>query len=167
MSQCRHKMNTYWEKHSQNGDVTEMLLDSKGAEISDIEIKEIMNYLPDYKEKDVLELGAGIGRYTTKLAEKAKSVIAVDFMKNFIDKNKETNGHNKNIQFVCKNVLELELETNSLDLIFSNWLLMYLDDHEVSILFHNMLKWLKPTGRLFYRESCYKQSDVAEPSNTS
>lgn len=41
----------------------------------------------------VVELGAGIGRFTGALAATAKSVLAVDFMDNLIAENKKTHGH--------------------------------------------------------------------------
>ncbi|KAA0709759.1 hypothetical protein E1301_Tti018026 [Triplophysa tibetana] len=44
------------------------------------------------------------------------------------------------------------------DLVFSNWLLMYLSDHELRSLAEKMLGWLRPGGHLFFRESCFHQS---------
>ena len=41
----------------------------------------------------VVELGAGIGRFTGALAATAKSVLAVDFMDNLIAENQKTHGH--------------------------------------------------------------------------
>lgn len=46
----------------------------------------------------------------------------------------------------------------SFDLIFSNWLLMYLSDAELCSLTEKMLSWLRPSGYLFFRESCFHQS---------
>lgn len=54
-------MTQYWRKHSENGDLIEMMLDSQADEMSDTEIQEIMEHLPDYEGKAVLELGSGIG----------------------------------------------------------------------------------------------------------
>ena len=48
----------------------------------------------------------------------------------------------------------------SYDMMFSNWLLMYLEDVEVKNLFTNMLRWLRPDGYFFFRESCYHSSGV-------
>ncbi|KAG9157589.1 hypothetical protein Leryth_025608 [Lithospermum erythrorhizon] len=45
-----------------------------------------------------------------------------------------------------------------MDIIFSNWLLMYLSDEEVEDLAKRMVKWLKPGGCIFFRESCFHQS---------
>ncbi|KAJ4848380.1 Glycylpeptide N-tetradecanoyltransferase 2 [Turnera subulata] len=46
----------------------------------------------------------------------------------------------------------------SVDLIFSNWLLMYLSDKEVVDFAERMVKWVKDGGYIFFRESCFHQS---------
>lgn len=43
--------------------------------------------------KYVVELGAGIGRFTGALAATAKHVLAVDFMENLIAENRKVHGH--------------------------------------------------------------------------
>ncbi len=45
------------------------------------------------------------------------------------------NGHYKNIEFKCADVTspKLKIPRASVDLVFSNWLLMYLSDEEVEI----------------------------------
>ena len=47
--------------------------------------------------------------------------------------NESINGHYKNVKFMCADVAspELNFSAESVDLIFSNWLLMYLSDKEV------------------------------------
>lgn len=47
--------------------------------------------------------------------------------------NESINGHHKNVKFVCADVTspDLKISDESVDLIFSNWLLMYLSDKEV------------------------------------
>uniref|UniRef100_A0A0A9DF32 phosphoethanolamine N-methyltransferase n=1 Tax=Arundo donax TaxID=35708 RepID=A0A0A9DF32_ARUDO len=57
---------------------------------------------------------------------------------------------------------DLTIEANSIDLIFSNWLLMYLSDEEVEQLIERMVKWLKVGGYIFFRESCFHQPGDAE-----
>ena len=42
--------------------------------------------LPSYTGKTVLELGAGIGRFTGELAKEAGHVIALDFIDSVIKK---------------------------------------------------------------------------------
>lgn len=54
-------MKDFWVKHSQSASMQEMLLDSNAEAISDFELPEILSILPSFKNKELLELGAGIG----------------------------------------------------------------------------------------------------------
>ncbi|MBA0593754.1 hypothetical protein Gorai_010686 [Gossypium raimondii] len=116
--------------------------------------------LPPYEGKCILELGAGIGRFTGELAQKADSVIALDFIEDVIKKNESINGHYKNIKFLCADATspDLDISEGSMDLIFSNLLLMYLSNEEVENLAQGMMKWLKVGGHIFFREACFDQS---------
>ncbi|RLM98711.1 phosphomethylethanolamine N-methyltransferase-like [Panicum miliaceum] len=156
----RKVQKSYWEEHSKDLTVESMMLDSRAADLDKEERPEILSLLPSYKGKSVLELGAGIGRFTGDLAKEAGHVLALDFIESVIKKNESINGHNKNITFMCADVTspDLKIEDNSFDLIFSNWLLMYLSDEEVEKLVGKMVKWLKPGGHIFFRESCFHQS---------
>lgn len=42
--------------------------------------------LPPYEGKSILELGAGIGRFTGELAQKAGQLLALDFIDSVIKK---------------------------------------------------------------------------------
>ena len=54
------------------------------------------------KGKRVLELGAGIGRFTGELCKAGAShVVAMDFMEASIEENRKTNGHFGNVEFRC------------------------------------------------------------------
>ena len=125
-----------------------------------------MNLLGPVDGLSLVELGAGIGRFTADLAKSAKHVIALDFMQNLIDQNEKSNSHLGNIDFRCADATQLDLEKSSTDVIVSNWLLMYLSDTEVQKLATNMLSWLKDGGIIFFRESCFRQSgDRSRASN--
>lgn len=162
MSDERNAMSSFWKEHSKDATIEEMFLDSSGQEIAKIEQPEILHMLPDYKGKRILELGAGIGRHTGEIAEKALHVTAVDFMENFVQKNKQANGKHQNVEFLCADVTQLERDPESYDIIFSNWLLMYLGDKEVHQLLNKMLTWLTEGGQLFFHESCFGQSGDKE-----
>jgi phosphoethanolamine N-methyltransferase len=114
--------------------------------------------------KSVLELGSGIGRFSSSLAEKASSVIAVDFVEASCKINRDSNSRYENLEVICEDALKLSFPANSFDIVFSNWLLMYLSDEEVQILANNCLNWLKPGGRIFFRESCFHRSGNAPRS---
>ncbi|KAJ8302833.1 hypothetical protein KUTeg_019229 [Tegillarca granosa] len=154
----RSAMTEFWEEHSQDGSLNEMMLDDNAEELCRKELPEILSYLPPYENQDVIELGAGIGRFTGEFAKKVKSILAVDFMENFIAKNKELNKKYTNIEYKQADVTKLTLPAESSDVVFSNWLLMYLDDVEVQNLMKKMLLWLREDGYVFIRESCFHQS---------
>ncbi|XP_039510903.1 phosphoethanolamine methyltransferase isoform X3 [Pimephales promelas] len=151
-------MMEFWKEHSKLATVEEMMLDSNAQELTQHELPEILSMLPSLAGSDVLELGAGIGRYTRHLIGKARHVTAVDFMEKFVEKNREENGHLGNAEFIQADVTKLDFPKHSFDLVFSNWLLMYLSDQELKSLVEKFLKWLRPGGYLFFRESCFHQS---------
>lgn len=154
----RQEQVAYWESHSNASSIEEMMLDTGAAAIDAIERPEVIGNLPDIAGMDVIEMGAGIGRMTADIAPVAKSVIAVDFMQKSTDTNAQNNSHFGNCEFLCADVTTLEFPAASADLVFSNWLLMYLTDDEVAALFQNMLRWTRPGGYMFFRESCYRRS---------
>jgi phosphoethanolamine N-methyltransferase len=143
----------------------------------------------------IVELGAGIGRFTGELACTARSVLAVDFMEHLIDENRARNGACGNVSWLaadattmvgtpsyrqaphvnftdawfltllasvisrfeilhvcCDSALRIlsrwallsqELPADSQDIVFSNWLLMYLSDAEVAKLAADALHWVR------------------------
>jgi phosphoethanolamine N-methyltransferase len=91
-------------------------------------------------------------------------VTAVEFMPNFSAQNEVANAHRTNTSFICEDVCKLDplVDTGSYDVIFINWLLMYLGDKEVTAFASHALRWLAPGGSLFFRESCVQQSGNAK-----
>ncbi|XP_040996535.1 phosphomethylethanolamine N-methyltransferase-like [Juglans microcarpa x Juglans regia] len=158
--QERDMQKSYWIEHSADLTVEAMMLDSKASDLDKEERPEVLSLLPPYDGKAVLELGAGIGRFTGELAQRAGHLLALDFIESVIKKNESINGHFKNVKFMCADVTspDLKIPEQSVDLIFSNWLLMYLSDQEVEDLAERMVKWLKVGGFIFFRESCFHQS---------
>ncbi|KAK3022925.1 hypothetical protein RJ639_047147 [Escallonia herrerae] len=156
----REVQKNYWVEHSADLTVEAMMLDSKASDLDKEERPEVLSLLPPYEGKSVLELGAGIGRFTGELAKTAGQVLALDFIDSVIKKNESINGHFKNVKFMCADVTspDLNISAESVDLIFSNWLLMYLSDKEVENLADRFVKWLKVGGFIFFRESCFHQS---------
>ena len=150
----RKEMKDYWNRFKHLKSIEGMLLDENATTISISDRDEVISHLPAYENKCVLELAAGIGRFTGILAERAQKVIAVDFVQDFIDKNAFINKHRKNCEFVCADVLSY-IYPESTDIVFSCWILMYLSDEEVLTLFNKVIKCLKPGGFFYFRESCY------------
>jgi phosphoethanolamine N-methyltransferase len=52
-------------------------------------------------------------RYTAVLAKQAEHVTAVDFIEKFIEKNRETNSHLNNIDFLHGDATQLKFDKNS------------------------------------------------------
>lgn len=154
----REKMMDYWNKHSKDCSIQEMMLDTNAKVINDKELPEILSILPNYSGKDILELGAGIGRFTKVIAAKAKSVIAVDFIEQFIEKNRQDNAHMGNIKFNVGDATKIAYESDQFGMIFTNWLLMYLSDNEIEGLVENSLNFIQEDGYFFIRESCFHPS---------
>jgi len=150
----------YWQTHAESGcSINEMMLDENAVIMEQRELQETLSIGPNMKNKDVLELGAGIGRYSGVIAETAKSVTAVDFVQKFCDKNAEVNGkQHKNLTVECNSVMDCQYSPGSFDVIFSNWLMMYLSDEEVEVFIQRCLTWLRPGGFFYFRESCFHQS---------
>ncbi|CAK4219023.1 unnamed protein product [Aphanomyces euteiches] len=164
--ETRANMKAYWIEHSTDSSVETMMLDTNAKILTELETPEILSKMPSYKDKDVLELASGIGRYTGTIAQHASSVVAVEFIEGFHNTNVELNGHNSNVEFICGDVCDLKRQPKSFDVIFSNWLLMYLNDVEVKKLAMKKLHWLRTGGEVFFRESCFRQSgDVKRTTN--
>ena len=162
----RDEMTSYWKGHASHRTLEAMMLDSNAATLNELEAPEILAKLPNFEKQDVLELASGIGRYTQLISKVAKTVTAVEFMQEFHDSNVKLHAGQSHVKLLCEDVTKLEMEKTSQDLVFSNWLLMYLGDEEVKNLAKNQLKWLRTGGHLFFRESCFKQSgDATRTSN--
>lgn len=190
--ETRHKMKSYWEEHrsvaaasapasataddcstnntaaipSSTATVETMMLDTNAKQLHALEIPEVLEKAPDFAGLDVLELAAGIGRYTGLLAQTARHVTAVEFIGDFHKANVAAHGHLGNVSFECQDVVDFSAAPRSFDIVFSNWLFMYLSDDEVRAFAAKAVHWLRPGGRLFFRESCFRQSgDVKRGEN--
>jgi len=151
----RQKMQEYWKQYEPS--LESMMLSQDAKNLDEMERDEILSYVPDVKDKSVLELGSGIGRFTEYLAKGSKHLTTVDFIEQYVERNR-ANNNAPHIDFVSADVTTLQLPATKYDIIFSNWLLMYLDDNEISQLTLKMLSWLKDGGILFIRESCFHPS---------
>ena len=125
--------------------------------------REIINYFPNIEGQQILELAAGIGRFTKPLAAVAEHIVVVDFVEKFIAKNKENNCKFNNITYHVSNAMDINFERESFDFVLSNWLFMYLENDECQLLLAYIAKWLKSEGYFFIRESCISASDPSAP----
>jgi phosphoethanolamine N-methyltransferase len=151
----------FWQEQLPNAEG--MMLNEQAPQIDQLEQQEIISYLPDLTHLKILELGAGIGRYTKHFSSLAQTVTAVDFVEKFIEENKLHNANAHNITYYCGDVMKLEFPPQEFDFIFINWLFMYLEDEEVTTLIERIDHYLKPDGKFFLRESCVQASNPNAP----
>jgi phosphoethanolamine N-methyltransferase len=99
-------------------------------------------------------------RFTGHLANHSNSLHTVDFIASFVEKNRQTNGHRQHVTFECNDAMKIHPPggLHSLDVVFTNWLMMYLSDDEVQMLAKRVLSWLRVGGYFFVRESCFHPS---------
>ena len=64
-----------------------MLLFNESDSLDKAERADILAQLPPLEGMEILELGAGIGRYTSHFAQAANHVTAVDFIEKFVERN--------------------------------------------------------------------------------
>ena len=152
----RDVMKAYWHQHSQKKATDSlMLLMKEDAKFASMEKAEIISYLPNFGGLSVVELGSGVGRFTGDLAQRASAVLAVDFVEKFLKENERRFASvYPHIDYLCRDVTKLCLDEASYDFVFSNWLMMYLDDEEVRKLANKLYQWCSYGGYIFFRESC-------------
>lgn len=90
----------FWSLYSHQATNGSMMLNRNADEFEAQDRENIVECLPDFTDLDVVDIGAGIGRFTTIFAERARSVIATDFIESFVDKNRERNADFDNVKFM-------------------------------------------------------------------
>lgn len=149
--QLRRKL---WERLKDKSFAEQMLADERLRVQEQRERAEILAQLPDFAGGCVVDVGAGVGRFTAEFAPRARRVVAVDLLQHALDKNRSRNAAHANVEYVCADAMSLRLEARAVDLVFSSWLLMYLSDDEVARFLARCREWLAPGGHLFFKESC-------------
>jgi phosphoethanolamine N-methyltransferase len=159
----------FWERSRQDptyrSPIELMLLDETGESYSSEEVRAIMELVPAFPEGSrMLELAAGVGRLTPHLAGKASHIVASDFVPEFVAQNRAscTALGLSHVEHLVADAAVMELPPASFDMVFSNWLLMYLTDSAARALVARALTALRPSGYLFIHESCDPDA-VADP----
>ena len=134
--------------------IENMLLRDDAAELDALERPEVLGYLPPLEGLAMLDLGAGIGRFTGEFAKKAAHVTALDFVPQFIEQNRINNSDFSNVTYLCSDITKTDFQEHVFDLIFVSGVFMYLEDEALERVVLNLSKWLKPGGYLFFRDCC-------------
>ena len=100
----------------------------------------------------IIDLASGIGRFLKYFSSNFKHVVEVDFVKENIQKAEELNWEIHNAEYLVKDVKNVEFAPNTINLIFGNWILQYLDDDEIVAFLSHIGKWLVHGGFAFFHE---------------
>ena len=110
----------YWNKLRKSRDYYEeehVTLEGKGGEVEfDKEIQDATG------NKEVLDIGCGVGLFTLEIARRAKSVVGVDFSEEAIArarKNQVATGRRKNVRFEQADAGNLPFRDGTFDVVFS------------------------------------------------
>lgn len=142
----------FWSQ--QPATVESMCLRANVRDLAQEEQSELLSYLPHLQGGTLLELASGIGRMTRYFSSQARHLTSVDLVAHFIEKNRKDHADCLNVDWICADAMDLNFKRETFDLIFCNWLFMYLKDAETKQLIERIYNWLKPSGQLFFRESC-------------
>jgi ubiquinone/menaquinone biosynthesis C-methylase UbiE len=99
-----------------------------------------------------LDLGCGTGASTLFLAKKGFKVLSVDISKTACQKLNDNLSSNEKhlVEIIDKDVLELELDDESVDcILLINIIDVILDIQSAVSLLDKVRRWLKPEGRIF------------------
>lgn len=133
----------YWDTYTQNINILDI---NKLNRAEKIELEFILKVLGNIKNKKVLDLGCGTGRWGLQIAKKAKEVIGVDISKHSIQIANRTAKHNMIHNFSgvvddFKSVMYKE----KFDIVLATNLIHHADN--IDIIMENVYKSLKKDGK--------------------
>jgi cyclopropane fatty-acyl-phospholipid synthase-like methyltransferase len=104
--------------------------------------------LPDFNNKNVLDLGCGYGWHCRYAIENnARMVVGVDISVKMLEKAKSMTKE-ENIQYIRKSIEEIEFTENSFDIIISSLAFHYIESYNELI--KKIYKWLNKNGNFIF-----------------
>jgi ubiquinone/menaquinone biosynthesis C-methylase UbiE len=115
-------------------------------------------------DDEAVDLGAGTGFVTIPLAERVKSVIAIDLVVDMLEvarQEAERRGLN-NVTTVTEDLSRVELPPASVDLVVSSYALHHLTDEDKIGLVERARSWLRPGGRIVIADMMFGRGARAQ-----
>lgn len=109
--------------------------------------------LPEIKNKIVLDLGCGTGKFMSKFYKDTTKYYGLDLSEQQLNiaKEKVKDG---NVEFMCCSAENIPLENNSIDVIISTWVLgTILEEDRRAKVFNEMRRVLKENGSIYLVEN--------------
>lgn len=109
-----------------------------------------INY--DFKDKIILEIGAGSGKFTSFLMEKCSKLYVVEKSPSLMQINQSKNHDANNLEFILSDVRDLKMGPESVDIIFAAWSLTSIRD-SFDIVFDKFRNILRKDGLILLVEN--------------
>jgi ubiquinone/menaquinone biosynthesis C-methylase UbiE len=113
----------------------------------------ILPLLPLDQGATVLDLGAGVGQWTFRIAPRVRRIVAVEYAKALvaIGRTEAQKREARNVEFVVSPA-ESFRTNEQFDAVFISGLFVYLTDEQAAGLMANLLRLVRPGGRLILRD---------------
>lgn len=109
--------------------------------------------LPEIKNKIVLDLGCGTGKFMSKFHKDTTKYYGLDLSEQQLNIAKEKI-KDDNVEFICCSAENIPLEDNSIDFIISTWVLgTILEEDRRTKVFNEMRRVLKENGSIYLVEN--------------
>lgn len=134
--------------------------DKKEKFLDSFEKNLLLPMLGDIRCKKILDVGAGTGRLSLRLAEKGADVVALDISEKMLA---ELINKNKKINIVVGNAEQLPFEDNYFDAVAAAFLIVHLKDPR--IFFDEVYRVLKDGGQFIVTNVNQKEPPVIQTTN--
>ena len=150
----------FWEKRVNKDNIlgAVMLQDNDNIpQKRDAHEKIILEQILSCKKDDaVLDIGCGVGRLTDFFSVKTKLYQGIDFVKEYIESDRQNYAHYPNVAFTemsATDIQETQLKSSKYDIVVSTGLMMYFNDADCEKLMENLSRLVNKGGRIYIRES--------------
>jgi ubiquinone/menaquinone biosynthesis C-methylase UbiE len=120
-------------------------------------VQVVLSYLGDtMDDRDVLEVGTGIGRFTPHLADRARSLVGIDFSRRMVEATRQEMGAHTTGRVLLSqaSATNLPLRDNSVDAVFASEVYFHLPgDDDFGNAMTELQRVLRPGGIAFISEA--------------
>lgn len=124
-------------------DLYAVYYDQKTAYLDGFEQNKLLPFLGNLNDKKILDVGAGTGRLSLRLAEKGATVTALDISPEII---KVLHRKNHDLKVIVADAENLPFPNNTFDLVTATFLIVHLKN--LKYFFNEAYRVLKPSGVL-------------------
>jgi ubiquinone/menaquinone biosynthesis C-methylase UbiE len=142
------KMPTHDQIYNNQADMYEKMISKQPS------LSEVINEMRPYRNLDVVDLGAGSGRFSTYLASEANSLICTDSSRAMLDilEQKLSDVKLGNWTTVVADHRNLPIRNSSIDLVVSGWSICYLTSSDTPDWQNNLKAIMSEIDRILRKD---------------